>query len=246
MSLSFVKTAVLSSTDGISHNEETSIDNNETQSLRAAGGGGGVHRPLFEQLRANRDADQERDEEFQRSIRGTRPLDEEDCAHLDAVERRREEKEYAARSTIEREVALFYAAREDRGLAQTLGVGGDDDADSVENSLGDVAHKLSEASDLVVAKKESVNIVPKFTIKKKRKITSRESDKSAELAKLSEKNAENNEANACGTKGNEKVANHDARRCDGRKTSGEIIHDFKSDNEGGGILGLGCYGSDSD
>jgi hypothetical protein len=248
MSLSFVKTAVLSSTDGISHNEETSIDNNETQSLRAAGGGGGVHRPLFEQLRANRDADQERDEEFQRSIRGTRPLDDEDCAHLDAVERRREEKEYAARSTIEREVALFYAAREDRGLAQTIGVGGDDDADSLENSLGGVANTLSEASGLAVPKKEAVNILPKFTIKKKRKIASRESDKSAELAKIIavEKNAENNEANARETKGNEKVANHDAGRCDGQKNSREIMHDFKSDTEGGGILGLGCYGSDSD
>ncbi len=39
MSLSFVKTAVLSLTDGISRNEKTSIDSNETQSLRASGGG---------------------------------------------------------------------------------------------------------------------------------------------------------------------------------------------------------------
>jgi hypothetical protein len=114
--------------------------------------------------------------------------------------------------------------------------------------LGGVANTLSEASGLAVPKKEAVNILPKFTIKKKRKIASRESDKSAELAKIiaAEKNAENNEANARETKGNEKVANHDAGRCDGQKNSREIMHDFKSDTEGGGILGLGCYGSDSD
>jgi hypothetical protein len=250
MSLSFVKTAVLSSTDGISHNEETSIDNNETQSLRASGGGGGVHRPLFEQLRANRDAEQERDEEFQRSIRGTRALDEEDCAHLDAVERRREEKECAARSTIEREVALFYAAREDRGLAQTVGVGDDNDADSVENSRDGVSQKLNKTSDVVVAKKEAIKIVPKFTItKKKRKLVSQQSDKTTVLAKkiAAEKDVENNHADECETKGNEKVAGDEAAgKHHGKRTPDEIIHDSNSDNEGGGILGLGCYGSDSD
>ncbi|KAL3810419.1 hypothetical protein ACHAXA_005627 [Cyclostephanos tholiformis] len=239
MSLSFIKTAVLSSTDGISHNEETSIDNNETQSLRASGGGGGggVHRPLFEQLRANRDAEQERDEEFQRSIRGTRALDEEDCAHLDAIERRREEKEYVDRSIIEREVALFYAAREDRGLSQTMEVGGDDDGVAAH-------HQPGRASNLVVAKKEAIKIVPKFTIKKKRKIASRPtSDKTTVVAKrmAAEKEAENDDdALACVTKGKEKVSNFEGGRGD------DTIRDSHSNNEGGGILGLGCYGSDSD
>jgi hypothetical protein len=238
MSLSFVKTAVLSSTDGISHNEETSIDNNETQSLRASGGGGGgVHRPLFEQLRANRDAEQERDEEFQRSIRGTRALDEEDCAHLDAIERMREEREYADRGNIEREVALFYAAREDRGLSQTVEVGGGDDD-------GDAAHEPPpRASGPVAAKRDAVKIVPKFTIKKRRKTAS--SDNTANVAKrmAAENRAENDDADdlARGTKGkgkNDYV--EDGWRCD------EIIRDSTSNNEGGGILGLGCYGSDSD
>ena len=47
------------------------------------------------------------------------------------------EKEHDARSTVEREVELFRAAREDRGLAQTMVDGGcvgeddDDDRESV-------------------------------------------------------------------------------------------------------------------
>jgi hypothetical protein len=192
MSLSFVKSAVLSSTDGISHNEEISIDNNETQSLRSgAGGGTGIHKPLFEQLRANRDQQQERDDEFQRSIRGARALDEEDCAHLEAVERMRMEKEHDARSTVEREVELFRAAREDRGLAQTM-VGVDDneeeDDDDNRKSMFDrsrrdetVAKQISnnnknkfliDGNTTTIDKKERIQIVPKFTIKKKRKIAS--------------------------------------------------------------------------
>lgn len=51
MSLSFVKSAVLSSSDGISHNEEKTIDNAETTSLRSRNT---AAKPLFEQLRANR------------------------------------------------------------------------------------------------------------------------------------------------------------------------------------------------
>ena len=97
MSLSFVKSAVLSSTDGVSHNEETTINTNETASMRAGASSDSAHKPLFEQLRANADAQTERDEEFQRSIRVTRPLDEEDCAHLEALEWRKAEAEREVR-----------------------------------------------------------------------------------------------------------------------------------------------------
>ena len=249
MSLSFVKSAVLSSTDGISHNEETSIDNNETQSLRAGGGGGGsgAHKPLFEQLRANRDEEQERDDEFQRSIRGTRALDEEDCAHLEAVERMREEKEYAAWTTMEQEVELFRAAREDRGLAQTIVAGyvGDDDDD--DDDRGSVFQRSA------ITKKERIQIVPKFTIKK-RKIAS---SSSQELDKFGytvakrtiiEKDAANTADNshACGAKGEGKKKNgtndNEAPSKSEGKTTG--THQFSAAR--GGILGLGCYGSDSD
>mmetsp|Transcript_42866 Transcript_42866/g.77072 ORF Transcript_42866/g.77072 Transcript_42866/m.77072 type:complete len:241 (-) Transcript_42866:76-798(-) len=240
MSLSFVKSAVLSSTDGISHNEETAIDNSETQSLRASSGAG-FQKPLFEQLRANKEVDQEKEDEFQRSIRGTRPLDEEDCAHLDNVDRRREEVEFKVKSGIEQEVALFHAAREDRGLAQTVVMEGDgDDADKVVR--GDAAVKAGVEPIAAVAKKEMKKIVPKFTIKKKRKrVVAQESDSnnnSAEKNKLAgPKNKSNDTRETKGSKESD---------VDGNKPSSKATNDSDSDNEGGGLLGLGCYGSDSD
>jgi len=151
MSLSFVKSAVLSSTDGVSHNEETTINSTETQSLRASGGGG-AHKPLFEQLRANKDAQDEKDEEFQRSLRGMRPLDEEDCAHLDAIDRSRQEREHNVKSGIEREVALFRAAREDRGLAQTV-----TDGDTINTTKISAAESNSIAAASSSTKKEVTN-----------------------------------------------------------------------------------------
>eukprot|EP01083_Nonionella_stella_P293642 998704_1 len=196
MSLSFVKSAVLSSTDGVSHNEETTIDNKETQSLRASGAGGGSHKPLFEQLRANKEADLEKDVEFQRSIRGTRPLDEEDCAHLDSVERMKNERDSAVKSGIERELALFRAAREHRGMDQTVV-----DIDGAEDVVrGDAAIaatvKVEQPAATASKQKEAKKIAPKFTIKKKRKRVSQKLDsKNNDTGKKSEKNSSEKKQN---------------------------------------------------
>jgi len=234
MSLSFVKSAVLSSTDGVSHNEETTINSTETQSLRASGGGG-AHKPLFEQLRANKDAQDEKDEEFQRSLRGMRPLDEEDCAHLDAIDRSREEREHNVKSGIEREVALFRAAREDRGLVQTVT---DGDTNTTKISVAESSSIAAASSKKEVTKKK---IVPKFTIKKKRK----RQDGSDSTKKSTADDKQSNEVAevVCEveTKGNTK--DDDTKEI--KKTTSNNESD-SSDNGGGGLLGLGCYGSDSD
>lgn len=263
MSLSFVKSAVLSSTDGISHNEEISIDNNETQSLRAGSGGSGngAHKPLFEQLRANRDQQQERDDEFQRSIRGARALDEEDCAHLEAVECMRMEKEHDARSTVEREVELFRAAREDRSLTQTMvGVDDNEDDDNRESIIkrsrrGEILSLIDGAT--IIAKKERIQILPKFTIKKKRKTVP--SSLSQEMDKHHKRTVDN-APHECGVKGNADLCvttegknehgandNEAPSQIEGKKSTG-AQHQSRSDNyeQREGILGLGCYGSDSD
>lgn len=265
MSLSFVKTAVLSSTDGISHNEETSIDTNETQSLRAGGLGSGAYKPLFEQLRANRDAEQERDAKYQRSLRGTRALDEEDCAHLEFIERMREENEYVARSTVEREVALFRAARVDRGLVQTVVVDGgasddENDLDSSVECAGEGAvpqQKSNTLSEFIGTKKETMTIVPKFTIKKRKKIaSSKESDMTANDVAIRSSvkrcgGTANDDAHEYSTDGNDKGSTNDdeTRRSEGKRIAVDVAaHDSSSVNNDaiGGILGLGCYGSDSD
>jgi hypothetical protein len=231
MSLSFVKSAVLSSTDGVSHNEETTINSTETQSLRASGGGG-VHKPLFEQLRANKDAEQEKDDEFQRSLRGMRPLDEEDCAHLDAVDRSRVEREHNVKSGIEHEVALFRAAREDRGLAQTV-------------TDGDANTKISEPSSIATAastKKEVIKkkIVPKFTIKKKRK--RQDGSDSTKKSTINEKQSNNEVEEVCEKETQGKTEDDDTKEIKNTTSNNES----DSSDNGGGLLGLGCYGSDSD
>ena len=264
MSLSFVKSAVLSSTDGISHNEETIIDNRETQSLRASSGAAGGHKPLFEQLRANKDAEQERDDEFQKSLRGMRPLDEEDCAHLDAVERRKMEQEDAVRSGVEWEVAMFRAAKKDRELIQTVAEEGeergmtrqgDNDtnfASMIEEALGDGegAKTIEGTNSISAARKDNNNntmtrIVPKFTIKKKRKRVPEESGGEIHNADITKSNGDE----SCNTKECSETG-VDAGIMNNESKSSTITATTNNandkDEDGGGLLGLGCYGSDSD
>ena len=160
---------------------------------------------------------------------------------MDAVDRLKEEREYAVKSGIEREVALFRAAREERGMTETILEGGVDDA-KVEG--GDVDIKAPIAATKKDAKK---NIVPKFTIKKKRKRVPQESgandtDTNKKVPVPTEKS--NDEAHA--DKKREGSADGNAQNSEGGKPKA-TKNDSKSDNEdGGGLLGLACYGSDSD
>mmetsp|Transcript_19110 Transcript_19110/g.44746 ORF Transcript_19110/g.44746 Transcript_19110/m.44746 type:complete len:209 (+) Transcript_19110:319-945(+) len=171
MSLSFVKSAVLSSSDGISHNEEKTIDSKETQAARSRSS---TAKPLFEQLKANQDADQEREDEFQKSLRGMRPLDEEDCAHLDAIQRGRLEKEDNVKKGIEREVAMFNAAKESRSLTLTVAEG---------DTSEPTAFAGREA--LTFQKKRTAPVVrPVFKVKRKRRDT--ETEPKAETTKNAE------------------------------------------------------------
>lgn len=226
MSLNFVKSAVLSSTDGVSHNEETTINNAETTSLRK----NATHQPLFEQLRANKEAEQEKNDEFQKSLRGTRALDEEDCAHLDSVERVREERENEVRSGIEREVALFRAARVDRGLTVTIneegGVGGGDRGEGAVETEEDTTEKKNK---IIPAKKA---MVPKFTIKKKRKQAPTTTDKTKQ-------NADNADDTTMKSKAEDDSNSTEQNKATNSKGG-------SCSNAVGGLLGLGCYGSDSD
>jgi len=114
MSLNFVSSAVLSSTDGISHNEEKPIESAEAE--RARRSGIGTSKPLFEQLQYNRDKAQEQYDEVTKSMRGTRTLDDEDCAHLDLIEEAKAERERQIQRSIDEEVAQFRAARADRSV----------------------------------------------------------------------------------------------------------------------------------
>ena len=211
-----MKSAVLSSSDGISHNEEKSINNAETTSLRSRTTSA---KPLFEQLRANKDAEQEAQDEFQRSLRGTRLLDDEDCAHLDAVERVREERDREVKSGIEREVALFKARREDRGLVQSVvDFEEEEEEDDDDGNIG--RFKGLHASDEKQALKKV--IVPKFIVKKKK----RQQGVALSQDRTPTKSARKDDSG---------ILDNDSKKCDANEAE-------KTD----GLLGLGCYGSDSD
>ena len=119
MSLSFVSSAVLSSSDGVSHNEEKTIENREVQAVRARGNN--IQKPLFEQLRDNQQKAEDAEAEFQKSIvRGTLALNEEDAAHLDALRKQKEQQQQEKQSRIEQELALFRAAKADRAEGQVV------------------------------------------------------------------------------------------------------------------------------
>ncbi|KAL7474272.1 hypothetical protein ACHAW6_000250 [Cyclotella cf. meneghiniana] len=234
MSLSFVKSAVLSSSDGISHNEEKSIVNPETTSLRSRSVS---HKPLFEQLRANKEAEQEAQDEFQRSLRGTRMLDDEDCAHLDAVERVKEERERQVKSGIEREVALFRARREDRGLVQSC-MEEEDDKVVVKDLLKETA------LDKNGVKK---TIIPRFTVKKKKRRKGSESINEDEKPNKSVKASDQSDSQEF-TKHSKTVLitdncpdHHSMENTTSCKAS-----DHAKSEDVSGLLGLECYGSDDD
>lgn len=143
MSLSFVSSAVQTvTTDG--GYEETKIESKEIDEVNRRN----AHKPLFEQLRANQEEDQARQEELQREMmRGTRTLDEDDVAHLDSITMQRAERERAIQEQTQSELAQFRAARALRRQAALSGNNDevDDDDDDGENnetgpSIYDSAH----------------------------------------------------------------------------------------------------------
>ena len=205
-----------------------------------------------------------------------RPLDEEDCAHLDAVERRRLEQEQAMRSGVEWEVAMFRAAKKDRGLVQTVVEEEEEwtegDANSVNESsvvkknlveddgLKKKKKKTPEESQPITSSGKSNNnnnntilakIIPKFTIKKKRKRVPHESSSTTCSDDGAMQNAD--------VRTTIDEDSYSAKVCitgvesgigDETKTSTLMAANNNSEDGkevSGGLLGLGFYyGSDSD
>lgn len=88
MSLNFVSTTVLSSTDGVSHDTETRLASSDATSISRSEN----YKPLYEQLRQNAQEEQEKYDEVTKAMRGTRALDDEDVAHLQSLEDERAER----------------------------------------------------------------------------------------------------------------------------------------------------------
>mmetsp|Transcript_22607 Transcript_22607/g.34149 ORF Transcript_22607/g.34149 Transcript_22607/m.34149 type:complete len:205 (+) Transcript_22607:123-737(+) len=157
MSLSFVSSAVLTSTDGVSHNQEKELESKELEAVRK---NAGRTKSLFEQLRSNKEAEEEKEAEQRLAImRGTMALDEEDVAHLNALERSKLETEERIKTELNQELALFRAAKEDRVAGQVI----IEEETVPENN----ATKIKVLSDTKL--KPTRPLVPKIVAKRKRK-----------------------------------------------------------------------------
>jgi hypothetical protein len=160
MSLSFVASAVQTGTSDGNY-EETPIENTETAAVNRQNS----HKPLFEQLRANQEEEEAKQEDMQRQMmRGTLALDEEDVAHLDGLERQRQERARAIQMQTQDEVTAFRAARLEQ---QQLLLEGDDD----EEYEGDDRNEGVVSKTSVVAAPAPAPLKPKFIVKKRRKRT---------------------------------------------------------------------------
>jgi hypothetical protein len=161
MSLNFVSSAVLSSTDGISHNEEKPIESAEAEEVRR-NGASGSSKPLFEQLQFNRDKEQEDYDAVTKSMRGTRTLDDEDCAHLESIEAAKMARERHVKKIIEDEVVEFRAARADRSVQSRATTIFEDEGGKESNVQQTVAMaSQNDARARAVTHKASIVIVGK-------------------------------------------------------------------------------------
>ena len=173
-------------------------------------------------------------------------LNDEDCAHLNAIEEQKLEVEQQKLSGIEREVALFHAAREDRGLVQTVVeeteqyLTGNESNNNINNGAEEKNDYEGSKQAAAIPKVQAAakTIVPKFTIKKKRKRDNEDSKSAQKKSTISETS----------NKDLKQTNSGDADDgVDGEKSESEGLP--KVDNKESNVadlLGLGCYGSDSD
>jgi hypothetical protein len=157
MSLSFVSKTVQTSTSdgGFEEKAIESADGADDTSSKTA------QKPLFEQLRHNKDQNDEEREEYQRTLmRGTLALDEEDCAHFSALERQKSEKESRVHQETQDGLAAFRAAQADRLEQQVV----------IEASI-DEQEDSNESVAVGVAVKPPAPVVtaPKLIFKKRRR-----------------------------------------------------------------------------
>mmetsp|Transcript_48459 Transcript_48459/g.58664 ORF Transcript_48459/g.58664 Transcript_48459/m.58664 type:complete len:237 (+) Transcript_48459:35-745(+) len=234
MSLSFVSSAILSSSDGVSHNEEKVIDSQEAKTVREQQKHS-TNGTLFDQLRANRDLEQEKYDEIGKQMRmGVRPLDEDDCAHLDKIKANQLERKRQRQGEEEEAIAMFKASKAERQI-KSLGqeetrVAPQPAATEKKNERGDEL-KTSTIIPVILGKKRRKEYFP---------------------SSLSDENGDklnNNSLKKPKTNDNTSLEKSEilTNTGNGRSSSSkEKVHD-NSNHNGTGLNGLlGCYGSDSE
>ncbi|GFH59363.1 hypothetical protein CTEN210_15839 [Chaetoceros tenuissimus] len=178
MSLNFVSTSVLSSTDGVSHDKETNLDPNSSASANQT-----YQKPLYEQLRENAEKEQEKYDEQTRAMRAATTLNEEDAAFIQGVEERKEEIKRNAKRKEEEELQMFRAARLEKTVTTDDGIS--TSTKPTEKTL------TSSKTDEVKITSSLLNMKPKILKKRRRKPEA--CDEGKETSDSSKKNKVYNE-----------------------------------------------------
>eukprot|EP00587_Corethron_hystrix_P009595 CAMPEP_0113307836 /NCGR_PEP_ID=MMETSP0010_2-20120614/6523_1 /TAXON_ID=216773 ORGANISM="Corethron hystrix, Strain 308" /NCGR_SAMPLE_ID=MMETSP0010_2 /ASSEMBLY_ACC=CAM_ASM_000155 /LENGTH=222 /DNA_ID=CAMNT_0000162773 /DNA_START=189 /DNA_END=857 /DNA_ORIENTATION=- /assembly_acc=CAM_ASM_000155 len=159
MSLSFVKSSLLTSKDGTDY-VETSIESSELSALRSRSST--YVKPLFDQLSDNKNLAQEEYDAITASLRGTRTLDEGDVAHLAGIEQKRANRERMIARAEEDDVRMFHALQMERTVGH---------AAIAEDKTGKICCKDEEEKRVKSVTRPSntmTKVVP-IVVKKKRK-----------------------------------------------------------------------------
>lgn len=233
MSLNFVSTTVLSSTDGVSHDTETRLESSSNHNNNTSTSEN--YKPLYEQLRQNAQEEQDKYDEITKALRGTRALDDEDVAHLQSVEDERNERLRLQVLKEKEELESFRLAKLDYQEATKLKQGkqyGEEEDDDSNNNSNKINLDNSINTEGTERKSLLTQLKPKITItKKRRRQTS--SAPTQDEEKLTKKAAKD-EIAASESKHVERGDNTETRSSPDK-------------NDTGGLSGLlGGYGSDSD
>ena len=159
------------------------MESTETEALRRRG----TTKSLFAQLQENKDIEAEKTEAARNAMREAMTLNDEDCAHLDAIEEAREARKKASRRLEEEEVEVFRAAKSFLEMSREEAANTKDAErlPAAEISVKDIIR------DEPPAVKGLAAFVPKIVGKKRRRSVATTADTSVEnenkLKKLPEK-----------------------------------------------------------
>lgn len=157
MSLSFVSKSIQTQGEDGEY-EEQAIEGSENDASSKE-----IHCPLFDQLRANKEKEDEEKEEFQRSLmRGTLALDEDDAAYLGELQRQREKAEAAKRHETELELAAFHAAKMEQSEKEK------NSALEESNNTRPVVNHYAPSNLASVKAQAITRIIPKITTRKRK------------------------------------------------------------------------------
>lgn len=153
MSLNFVSTSVLTSTDGVSHDTETD--------LGPSSGPTEYVKPLFEQLRKNAQEAQDQYDEITKTMRGAKTLDEEDAAYIESLEEKKMQVLHKTKRQEDEEVQMFHAARLEKSMMSSME--NDFERESTFHNKMSVETNISSSSSLLLNMK-----APKLLKKRRR------------------------------------------------------------------------------